>query len=155
MNIFIDMDGVLADFVKGVEGPKFLNGPLDPGTYDGRKKDLSDQGLFLELPIMPGMQDLINYVKGTGLYWEILTATGDVNRKRVAADKYFWIRKNVDPGVLVTCTIKGKHKAVYAREDHILIDDRADNINAWIQAGGIGILHKDAQDTIKKLKLIV
>lgn len=155
MKIFVDMDGVLADFVKGVEGPKFLNGPLDPNIYDFRKKELSDKGLFLELPVLPGTPALIKYIKDTGLYWEILTATGDVNRQRVAADKNFWIGKHIDPGVLVTCTIKGKHKAAYAREDHILIDDRADNINAWIQAGGIGILHKDAQDTIKKLKLIV
>ena len=38
--IFVDMDGVLADFVRGVEGPKFLNGPLvSEQTYDDRKSN--------------------------------------------------------------------------------------------------------------------
>ena len=32
--IFVDMDGVLADFIKGVEGPKYLNGPMDNSTYN-------------------------------------------------------------------------------------------------------------------------
>ena len=33
--IFVDMDGVLADFVQGVEGPKYLNGPFDKQSdYD-------------------------------------------------------------------------------------------------------------------------
>jgi hypothetical protein len=32
-----------------------------------------------------------------------------------------------------------------------LIDDRKDNIEAWEQAGGIGILHTDADNTINQL----
>jgi hypothetical protein len=36
--IFVDMDGVLADFIQGVEGPKYLNGPFDKQSYyDNRK----------------------------------------------------------------------------------------------------------------------
>ena len=41
--IFVDMDGVLADFVTGVTGPKYLNGPLvNENTYDDRKIELSN-----------------------------------------------------------------------------------------------------------------
>ena len=36
---------------------------------------------------MPGMLDLIALVKNTGLPWEILTATGEINRPLVVADK--------------------------------------------------------------------
>jgi phosphoserine phosphatase len=83
--IFVDMDGVLADFVRGVEGPKFLNGPLvSEQTYDDRKIELSNKGLFRELPIMPGMEKLIAYIKNTGIPWEILTASGSLNRDVVA-----------------------------------------------------------------------
>ena len=74
--IFVDMDGVLADFVKGVTGPKYLNGPLvDENTYDDRKIELSNQGLFLDLPKMPDMDLLMNYVKTTGVYWDCLLYT--------------------------------------------------------------------------------
>ena len=97
------------------------------------------------------MNDLVDHIKSSGEYWEILTATGNVNRQRVAADKHTWIRKNVDSDVLVTCTIKGKHKAVFAKPNHVLIDDRLENIKAWNMAGGVGILHKNAQETISKL----
>jgi hypothetical protein len=35
-----------------------------------------------------------------------------------------------------------------------LIDDRQKNIDAWIDAGGIGIVHVSARDTIEQLKLL-
>ena len=40
----------------------------------------------------------------------------------------------------------------YANEHSILIDDMQKNIDQWKAAGGIGILHTNAKDTIKKLK---
>jgi 5'(3')-deoxyribonucleotidase len=100
---------------------------------------------------MADMDHLVDHIKQSGEYWEILTATGDVNRSRVAADKNKWIKEHVDPNVLITCTIKGRHKAVFANHNHVLIDDRLENIEAWTKAGGIGILHKNAQETIEKL----
>ena len=151
--IFVDMDGVLADFVRGVEGPKYLNGPLvSEQTYDSRKIELSNRGLFRDLPIMPGMHKLINYIKKSGIDWEILTASGSLNRTVVANDKIYWIKKHVDSKVIVTATIKGQDKAVFARPNHVLIDDRKSNIKAWTQAGGIGILHKSIEDTINHLE---
>ena len=150
--IFVDMDGVLADFVQGVQGPKYLNGPLTDHLYDDNKIELSNKGLFKDLPLMPGMKDLINAVKDTGVYWEILTCTGELNRKKVAQDKTTWIREHVDPGVVITCTFKGEQKAAYAKPGSILIDDRPRNIKAWTDAGGIGILHKNAADTIAQLQ---
>lgn len=151
--IFVDMDGVLADFVRGVEGPKYLNGPLvSEQTYDSRKLELSNKGLFKDLPIMPGKRKLINYIKESGIDWEILTASGTLNRTVVAQDKIYWIRKHVDPRITVTATIKGEDKAVFARPNHILIDDRKSNIKAWTEAGGVGILHRSAEDTINQLE---
>lgn len=151
--IFVDMDGVLADFVRGVEGPKYLNGPLvSEQTYDSRKIELSNKGLFKDLPIMPGMLKLINYIKKSGIDWEILTASGSVNRTVVAKDKIYWIRKHVDPKVIVTATIKGEDKAAFAKPNHVLIDDRKSNIKAWTEAGGISILHRSAEGTINQLE---
>ena len=45
-----------------------------------------------------------------------------------------------------------KTKSNYAKENAILIDDFASNIKRWEAAGGIGILHKNANDTIQQLK---
>ena len=86
------MDGVLADFVQGVQGPKYLNGPLTDDLYDDNKIALSNKGLFKDLPPMTDMQDLMNYINNLGVYWEILTCTGKLNRQKVAKDKTAWIR---------------------------------------------------------------
>ena len=37
-------------------------------------------------------------------------------------------------------------------QNHILIDDRKDNIERWEAAGGIGILHTTTENTIACLK---
>ena len=48
--IFIDMDGVLADFLRGVEMPQYLGEPLTNDaeghtTYDLRKEELDEKFL--------------------------------------------------------------------------------------------------------------
>jgi hypothetical protein len=151
--IFVDMDGVLANFVEGVESAKYLNGPFEKQSdYDQRKVELSNAGLFFDLPPMNDMRTLVDYVKGTGIDWEILSCSGEQNRDKVAKDKFKWIRKHVDIDVLVTCTLKGKEKAVFARPGYVLIDDKVSNITAWQDAGGIGIYHTNAKWTIEHLK---
>jgi hypothetical protein len=41
---------------------------------------------------------------------------------------------------------------LFANEDKILIDDMEQTIKEWKNAGGIGILHTSAADTISQLK---
>jgi len=155
--IFIDMDGVLADFLRGVEMPQYLGEPLTNDaeghtTYDLRKEELTNKRLFANLPPMVDMYDLLAYVRHCDTPWEILTAAGEVNRELVVYDKNEWIKRYVDPTVPVTCTFTGTQKAAYAYEGSVLIDDRPKNIDAWEKAGGIGIVHTSAKNTINVLK---
>jgi hypothetical protein len=46
--IFLDMDGVLADFLKGVESPEYIGHPLTNDAkghteYDDRKEELTNK----------------------------------------------------------------------------------------------------------------
>ena len=155
--IFVDMDGVLADFLKGVESPEYIGHPLTNDAkghteYDDRKEELTNKRLFANLPPMVDMYDLIAYIRHCETPWEILTAAGAVNRELVVYDKNEWIKRYVDPTIPVTCTFTGTQKAAYAFEGNVLIDDREKNINAWEDAGGIGILHTSARETINALK---
>ena len=43
-------------------------------------------------------------------------------------------------------------KQLFAAEGKILIDDMEQTIREWNKAGGIGILHTSAANTIKELK---
>ena len=45
-----------------------------------------------------------------------------------------------------------ERKQEFATPQSILIDDRKDNIDRWKEAGGIGIYHTSAADTIQQLK---
>ena len=149
------MDGVLVDFIKGVS--EMIGKPLTADNkghteYDERKQELTDKRCFRKLPPMVDYHELIGYVKHTGLNWEILTAAGAINRQLVVYDKTEWIKEYVDPFVVVTCTYSGSQKAVFAKKGNILIDDRPKNIEAWEDAGGIGIIHKSAKHTIEELK---
>ena len=155
--IFIDMDGVLADFNTGVEtltGTPFPNTDKGHNDYDMRKEELTNKRLFRNLPPMEDMHDLVAYVRHTNLPWEILTAAGVINRELVVYDKGEWIKEHVSPSVVVTCTMTGTQKGMFAFEGSVLIDDRVKNIEAWEANGGIGILHTNARTTITELKTL-
>jgi hypothetical protein len=64
--------------------------------------------------------------------------------------KNHWVEREL-PGVHLILR-NAKHKKDFAGPNNILIDDRIDNVNGWIDAGGIGILHTSAENTINELK---
>jgi hypothetical protein len=91
----------------------------------------------------------------SGIHTEILTAAGTVNREIVVRDKIEWIREHINPYWTVIPTFKGSQKAAFAHKKAVLIDDRDKNIELWVEAGGIGILHTTADNTIKQLNDII
>lgn len=64
-----------------------------------------------------------------------------------------WIAKNLT-NVGEEIFVPAVQKATFAAPNHILIDDLEKNITAWEANGGIGILHKNLPDTLKKLETL-
>lgn len=157
--IFVDMDGVLADFEKGTEhiiGEKLVQKRYltDPkyraAMWKAVNKYTKEGGEFwFDLDPLPDALQLWNYVKDHDS--EILTATGD-RHDLVRKQKIKWISKYLGSGIKVTTTKSGADKYKYAKENYILIDDQPKSIDPWIAAGGIGILHTSTAKTIKELK---
>lgn len=61
------------------------------------------------------------------------------------------------PDTRFICTTSSrKHEFMHRKksEHQILVDDRPDNIEAWNNAGGIGILHTSVEDSIRQLKAL-
>lgn len=148
--IYCDMDGVLVDFNKGY---KNLTG-VDLGT-EHRNDDnfwdpINEAGydFWINLEWMPDGKRLWNYIEKHKP--EILSAPSRQNDSRVA--KMHWVDREL-PGVHLILR-SAKHKKDFAAPNHILIDDRPDNIEGWRQSGGIGILHVNTKHTIDQLKVL-
>lgn len=107
------------------------------------------EGFFLELNEMPGARRMLETIIDlTGKLPHILTAP--VRSEYCQPEKEQWMIDHFDG--LYDQFYCQPDKETYATPDSLLIDDRAKNINAFRNAGGQVILHRDAETTIEKLK---
>lgn len=147
-NIFCDMDGVLTDFdlayfnLTGIDlGGQHLN---DKNFWDpinkGGVKFWSDMEWKSDGKMLWEHIEKYNPV--------LLSAPSRSNDSRVG--KFQWVEKHL-PGVTLILR-SAERKRDFATPKSILIDDRKDNIDGWVESGGIGIHHKSAEETIEILK---
>jgi hypothetical protein len=142
------MDGVLIDFDKGyleLTGHQ-LDGSHRTDTDFWDPINSAGYDFWVNLEWMNDGKELWNYIKKYDP--SILSAPSRQDESRVA--KHDWVNKEL-PGTQLLLR-NAKHKKDFASPTSILIDDRIDNVEGWIGAGGIGILHKNTKDTIKQLK---
>ena len=149
--IFSDMDGVLTDFDESFKKASDGIAPRDYEKKFGKDKfweliDGGGVGYWVGMPYMPDGEQYWNYIKDYDV--ELLSSPSRSNTSRLG--KRLWVRNNM-PGVKLTLA-QAYLKKNYAAPNHILIDDRESNIDQWRAAGGIGILHTSASDTIRQLK---
>jgi len=149
--IFVDLDGVLTDFQKQLA--KLLNKPLDRDWNFGndpkvwKKIDDAGESFWSDMKWMSDGHELWDAVKG----YKPTILSSPSRHSSSRAGKKLWLDDNL-PKVPYIIAAK---KEPYAKKGYILIDDREKNIKKWNDAGGIGILHKDAESTIKKLEEIM
>ncbi|ARV77536.1 5' nucleotidase [Sinorhizobium phage phiM5] len=153
--IFLDMDGVLADFDAGAR--KALN---TDNTYQwefqhGQKAfwGVLDAvpDFFGSLPPMPDMELLWNAVKHLDPI--VLTALPRTGADEVDKQKRQWVHDKLGPHVrVITC--QTFEKPQYCDFGDVLVDDRTVNRAAWEEAGGILLHHTSAADTVKTLKAL-
>ena len=150
--IYSDMDGVLVDFN---ERFKRFSGGIPPKDYEdkyGKEKfwDLIDKEtgvrFWVGMPWMSDGKQLWDYIKTYNP--TLLSSPSRSNSSRMG--KRIWRKRNLPSTKLVLAQASKKQN--YANPDSILIDDRVSNIDQWVKAGGIGILHTDTVSTINKLK---
>jgi len=150
--IYSDMDGVLSDFDKRFM--QFSDG-IPPGQYEQRKgkeefwkliDDTVGVPFWAGMDWMPDGKEYWSYIEK---YNPIILSAPSKN-KESKYGKRIWKKRNMPNNKMIL--VPAWKKKEYATPTSILIDDRADNINQWEAAGGIGILHTDAASTIAKLK---
>jgi hypothetical protein len=149
--IYSDMDGVLVDFDKRFK--RFSDG-IPPTEYEqkfGKDKfwELVDGvgvRFWVGMDWMSDGKQLWNYIKEYNP--TLLSSPSRSNYSRMG--KRIWRKRNLPSTKLILAQAANKQN--YADPDSILIDDRESNVDQWIKAGGIGILHTDTVSTINKLK---
>ena len=146
--LFLDCDGVLADFDAGVR--RLLG--TDARTFEARRgkgefwKRLARAGdFYAALPKMPDADELFDAVR----HLKPTILTGLPIGKWAAPQKVAWAATHF-PGVpIITCMARDKHRHMAGAD--VLVDDSERHMAAWEQAGGIYILHSSARDSIARL----
>ena len=143
---YLDLDGVMVDF--------------DKHKYRLKNHFESDREMWEEVNKVPHWFLNLDPMPDAFELWEflepynptILTAIPRTAQKEHAAeDKRQWVKNHLGDNVnVITCY--GIEKQLHANPSAILIDDSGRNIGQWINKGGIGILHRDAFNTISALK---
>jgi len=146
--IYCDMDGVLADFESGYEKLTGvdLKGEFQKGEDFWEPISKAGVGFWAGLKWMPDGQKLWNYIKPYNP--DLLSAPSREESSRIG--KAVWVKYKL-PGTKLILRY-AKQKQELANPESILIDDRQVNIDQWEAAGGIGILHTSADNTISQLK---
>ena len=158
IHIFCDMDGVLVNF---------LDHFIEYKGYDIRTiKKHESYKIISSLPIewwetIPWMKDskiLWKYLSDNFINLNILSSPSSDKQQKSRKGKIKWLKKEgiFDQIGEDNCIIaENKHHYIVDGEISILIDDTPKKINSWIKAGGIGILHKTASETIESLLYII
>ena len=155
--IYVDMDGVIADFFTALAEFRKVNHWKDQGeiTLDTSIKDLRGTNFFETLPVFPYAKSLINLVKsytGGDYYINTSPLRDDLENSRKYKTK--WLEKHdFKPNDIIVT----KRKESYAVDKqtgipNILIDDRPKNLEKWVARGGIGIRYQANEDSLDLIK---
>ena len=155
--IFVDMDGVLADFFTAwakLMGAEHWTKIEDiPSALEKIKQT---ENFWLDLPLTSNAKNLLMLIKDIKGEYSICSSPlpGDPNSE---PHKLEWIEKNLNffpPKDVIITHDKAKYATTEDGTPNILIDDYGVNIQKWEAAGGIGFKHKDHkfERTAKNIK---
>ncbi len=155
--IFLDMDGVVADFdsyAKSILGYSTPGGKRYP--IEDWAKISSNPRFYYELETCKFADVLVNACLELSDDVKFLTAIPRANDVPWCfTDKVLWAQERW-PTIPVWFGPYSHDKQVHCRPGDVLIDDRDDNIIAWTAAGGLGILHQgNVAETIEQLRALV
>ena len=164
--IYLDMDGVIADFFGGIEKEFGVDHWKDLKWKEEVFAKLAYTDFFDTLPcFFEGQNNLstkiIENVKmqafDNDIGWGICSSPMRGDETNSIYHKRVWLeRMNFMPEVCNCIFTSNKHKYAMSQIDNrpnILIDDKPENIYRWEQAGGLGIRFQTNQDDIDEYLL--
>jgi len=149
--LFLDADGVLADFDLGARrllgaSPKEYIATYGRGAF--WKRLARAKNFYGALPEMPDARRLFDAVK----HLEPAILTGLPLGRWAAPQKVEWAAEHF-PGVpIITCMARDKHKHMH--QGDVLVDDREKHRAAYEEAGAVFIHHRNAEYSLRQLAKI-
>jgi len=161
MTVYLDMDGVIADFFGGVEKLYGVNHWKSIKHRDGVFVELRNTDFFDTLNCFEGQnipndsQKIVEFVKKISKGdWGICSSPLHGDEHNSAFHKRNWLAKwNFLPDIEKLIFTANKHKYAMndiTRKPNILIDDKPANIQRWIDKGGIGIRYQANEDDLEE-----
>ena len=152
--VYLDMDGVLADFVAGynrVAGTSYAQDEeLPQSKIDPVFVKITGTNFFETLPKYPSADALVKMIVQKFGHYNICSSPLRNDHENSKQHKTAWLQKhlNPQPREIVITPQKYKHARQPDGTPNILIDDKMKNIAPWRQAGGIGILYNAGVDDL-------
>jgi hypothetical protein len=147
-NLFLDCDGVLADFDAGAV--RLLG--MRPREFEARhgkrefwRRLATAKGFYANLPLMPDATELFEGVK----HLSPTILTGLPLGKWAAPQKVQWAAEHFPGTPIITCMARDKYR--YMQPGDVLVDDSPTHVAAWENAGGTFILHQTARASLQSL----
>jgi hypothetical protein len=146
--LYLDCDGVLADFDAGAE--RVLG--LPPRAFEerfGKKrfwaKLASTRDFYATLPLMEGATELFAAVR----HLEPIILTGLPLGRWAAPQKVRWAAEHFPGTRIITCLARDKRN--HARDGDVLVDDTLKYRHLWEEAGGTFVHHRTVPETLAAL----
>jgi len=154
MTLYLDMDGVIADFFDGFArkfGKKHWKMIQDK---ERAITQLQGTDFFNTLEKFPTSDALVEFARSTG-DWGICSSPLRGDRDNSAYWKRVWLeRMGYVPDIdkLIFTGMKEKYATdPLDGKANILVDDKPSNIDRWIKKGGIGILYQANENSLEDL----
>jgi hypothetical protein len=146
--LYLDCDGVLADFDKGATAilglpPRMFEKRHGPARFWQRLASAPD--FYFGLPLMPDAMELFEAVR----HLDPIILTGLPRGNWAADQKVRWAAQYF-PGTKIITTM-ARDKRDHAREGDVLVDDQLRHRHLWEEVGGIFVHHRNAPETLAEL----
>ncbi|ACK81036.1 hypothetical protein [Methylorubrum extorquens] len=147
--VFLDCDGVLADFDAGAERvfgmpPREFERRFGTRRFWSKLASLDD--FFGELPLLPDAMELYEAVR----HLQPIILTGLPRGDWAEPQKRRWAKRHFPEVEVITTSAALKRE--HCHPGDALVDDREKYRHLWEQAGGIFIHHRDAATSISELR---
>jgi hypothetical protein len=146
--LFLDLDGVLADFDRGVEA-----------VTGNRPEELSLKTMWAALSRAPRFFETLEFMHDAEALWRFCAPlrptilTGLPLGSWAPAQKKRWVARMLGAHVpIITCMSRDKPR--WSGPGHVLVDDRASAAEGWERKGGIFIHHTSAERSIARLQAL-